>query len=136
MALPAYKFDPEATLTILHKFDSIFAALCTGQHPVTKDPIPGATANRPLVTQTQKVRIRSLAETTRYKIFSCLEDSGSSSFSELNENGNVIYDDEPLDADIPMQPWLMEAAKVYDQTLMLLADQGEGDDLDGGCYAD
>ncbi|KAJ5893026.1 hypothetical protein N7504_009717 [Penicillium tannophilum] len=136
MALPTYKFDPEATLTILHKFDSIFAALCTGQHPVTKEPIPGAAADRPLVTQTQKVRIRSLAEMTRYKIFSCLESSGSSSFSELNENGNVVYDDEPLGADTPMQPWLMEAARVYDQTLMLLADQGEGDDLDGGFSAD
>ncbi|KAJ5632172.1 hypothetical protein N7490_008511 [Penicillium lividum] len=145
MALPTYKFDPESTLTLLHKFDSVFAALCTGKHPVTNAPIPGAVDGRPLVTQTQKVRIRSLAETTRYKIFSCLEESDSS-FGDGNANGNGVgngnqngngqdYDDEE-DLDVPMQPWLMEAAKVYDQTLMLLADQGEGADLmqlDGVC---
>ncbi|KAJ5929742.1 hypothetical protein N7454_006692 [Penicillium verhagenii] len=138
MALPTYQFDPEATLNVLHKFDSVFAALCTGQHPVTNDPIPGATADRPLVTQTQKVRIRSLAETTRYKIFSCLSGSDSDSLGGVNGNGHVPYDDDDDqdDDDIPVQPWLMEAARVYDKTLMLLADQGDGGELDGGCYAD
>ena len=145
MSLKTYKFDPEATLTILHKFDSVFAALCTGKHPLTGAPLPGAQGDRPLVTQTQKVRIRSLAEATRYKIFSFFGDSDSSGLGGLNGNG-FHYDDDndgtedggdgeqdegddDTEAD---QPWLLEATNVYDQTLMLLADQGDGDNMDGG----
>lgn len=112
MSLPTYKFDPESALTILHKFDEIFAALCTGAHPSSHSPLPGTVDGRPLVTQTQKVRIRSLAETTRNKIFSCLPDS--------DEGGD--WDD----GDEVEQPWVLEATRVYDRTLMLLGDQGDG----------
>jgi len=103
MALKTYPFDPECALGLLHKFDSVFEALCTGFHPLTHAPLPGSSEARQLVTQTQKVRIRSLAEMTRNKVFSLL--SGS--------------DDDDL------EPWLLEATKVYDKTLMLLADHGE-----------
>lgn len=115
MALPAYKFDPETTLAILHKFDAVFAALCTGIHPLTQLPLHGAVEGRPFVTQTQKVRIRSLAEMTRSRIFACLPDP-----------------DEGEDEEVE-QPWVVEATRVYDRTLMLLADQGEDN---GELYAD
>lgn len=114
MALPTYPFDPPAMLTILHKFDAIFAALCTGLHPITGSALPGADSGRPLVTQTQKVRIRSLAEDTRNQIFLVLPDSDERDVEE-GEGGESE----------DMQPWLMEATRVYDRTLMLLADQGE-----------
>lgn len=120
MALPTYKFDPETTLAILHKFDVVFAALCTGIHPLTQLPLRGAVEGRPMVTQTQKVRIRSLAEMTRSKIFACLPDP--------DEGEDGTERDEEVE-----QPWLLEATRVYDRTLMLLADQGEDG---GGLYAD
>ncbi|KAJ5580167.1 uncharacterized protein N7459_006152 [Penicillium hispanicum] len=111
MALPTHTFDPPSTLTILSKFDAIFAALCTGLHPLTESALPGADSGRPLVTQTQKVRIRSLAETTRNQIFLLLPDPDEGDGGDENENESA---DE--------QPWLMEATRVYDRTLMLLAD--------------
>lgn len=113
MSLPTYKFDPESTLAILHKLDEVFAALCTGTHPLTRAPLRGNVDDRPLVTQTQKVRIRSLAEMTRNKIFACLPDF-----------------DEGEDEQAEEQAWVLEATRVYDRTLMLLADQGE----DGGGF--
>lgn len=103
MALKSYPFDPESILGILHKFDCVFEALCTGVHPLTNEPIPGARDRWQTVTQTQKVRIRSLAEMTRNKLFSMLPD----------------YEDEDVE-----QPWLIEVTRVYDRTLMLLADEG------------
>lgn len=121
MALPTYRFDPESTLRILHKFDEVFAALCTGVHPLTHSPLHGAVQGRPFVTQTQKVRIRSLAEMTRNKLFACLPDP--------DEGQDAPEPDEEVD-----QPWLIEATRVYDRTLMLLADRGVEDG--GGPYAD
>ena len=51
MALPTYKFEPEATLTILNKFNIVFAALCTGKHPTTQNSLPGIVGDHPLVTR-------------------------------------------------------------------------------------
>lgn len=92
-------------------------ALCTGIHPITREPLREASTSasagidsgpRSLVTQTQKVRIRSLAETTRYKVFSVLP----------------VGDEEEEGEEGGEQPWVLEATKVYDRTLMLLADDG------------
>lgn len=112
MALPTHPFDGPAVLSLLHKFDEVFVALCTGIHPITKEPLREAGARGgSLVTQTQKVRIRSLAETTRYRVFSVLGDA---------EEGDGETDSE--------QPWVLEATRVYDRTLMLLADGDEIND--------
>ncbi|KAJ5895552.1 Ribosomal RNA-processing protein 7 [Penicillium taxi] len=111
MSLKTYPFDPEPILTTLHKFDAVFAALCKGTHPFSGAPLPGS-QTRPLVTQTQKVRIRSLAETTRAAVFASL-----SSNEDLDGS-----DEENEETAQPEKPWLMEATRVYDQTLMLLAD--------------
>ncbi|KAJ5128397.1 hypothetical protein N7448_002116 [Penicillium atrosanguineum] len=102
-SLKTYPFTPYPTLGILHKFDSVFVALCTGRHPLTNVEIPGAHDQRQVVTQTQKVRIRSLAETTRNTIF------------------GMLPDDEEEE-----QPWLEDVARVYDGVLMLLEGEGEG----------
>lgn len=114
MALPTHPFDGPTALTLLHKFDEVFVALCTGIDPLTREPLASASASgqerpRSLVTQTQKVRIRSLAETTRYKVFSVLPGE-----DEEGEEGEGE------------QAWVLEATRVYDRTLMLLADS-EGD---------
>lgn len=112
-ALPTHPFDGPSALTLLHKFDEVFVALCTGIHPLTREPLREASAQTGrgsvLVTQTQKVRIRSLAETTRYKVFSVLPVG-----DEEEEGGDEEGAGE--------QPWVLEATRVYDRTLMLLAD--------------
>lgn len=67
------------------------------------------------------MRIRSLAERTRYQVFSCLAKS--------NERGNAANgygdgDDEDEDSDDEVdEPWMLEATQVYEKSLMLLAEQ-------------
>ncbi|KAJ5413417.1 hypothetical protein N7465_005722 [Penicillium sp. CMV-2018d] len=120
-SLPAFPFDAPPTLNILHKLDSVFAALCTSTHPLTGAVLPGAQPGQSLVTETQKVRIRSLAERTRYQVFSCLAKS--------TERGNAANgygdgDDEDEDSgDEVDEPWMLEATRVYEKSLMLLAEQ-------------
>lgn len=118
MSIKTYPFDPKALLTTLHKLDAVLAALCKGTHPVSGAPLPGST--RPLVTQTQKVRIRSLAENTRHRVFSSLP----SDEEEIEEDGEGDGDDsgDGGGTEMERQPWLLEATRVYDRTLMLLAD--------------
>lgn len=66
------------------------------------------------MTETQKVRIRSLAERTRYRVFSCLG-STESTFAGL--------DDEEEQEEEINEPWMLEATRVYEKSLMLLAEQ-------------
>ncbi|CAG7949128.1 unnamed protein product [Penicillium olsonii] len=122
-SLPSFSFSAEATLSIFHKFDCVFAALCTGTHPTTGVALPGAVIGQSLVTETQKVRIRSLAERTRHQVFSLL--TSSSTFA-----GDEDGDEELDEVD---EPWMLEATKVYEKSLMLLAEQNdvtvEGDEF-------
>jgi hypothetical protein len=60
------------------------------------------------------VRIRSLAERTRYQVFSCLGSTESTSAG--------VDDGEEQEEEIN-EPWMLEAAKVYEKSLMLLAEQ-------------
>jgi hypothetical protein len=65
---------------------------------------------------------------TRYEVFSAL---GSS--REITGDGEGDYDDEAEDDE---EPWMLEATRVYEKSLMLLAEQDPGvagDDGDVGC---
>jgi hypothetical protein len=66
---------------------------------------------------------------TRYEVFSAL--GGSS--REITGDGEGDYDDEGEDDE---EPWMLEATRVYEKSLMLLAEQDPGvagDDGDVGC---
>ncbi|KGO77140.1 hypothetical protein PITC_023820 [Penicillium italicum] len=123
-SLPAFPFDAPPALTILHKLDSVFAALCTGTHPLTEAVLPGAQPGQSLVTETQKVRIRSLAERTRYQVFSCLAKASERGNAATVDNGYGYVDDEDEESgDEVDEPWMLEATRVYEKSLMLLAEQ-------------
>ncbi|KAF9244318.1 hypothetical protein DTO027I6_6600 [Penicillium roqueforti] len=123
-SLPAFPFDAPPTLNILYKLDSVFAALCTGTHPLTGAVLPGAQLGHSLVTETQKVRIRSLAERTRYEVFSCLEKSKDGvNAGTVNTGGYGYGDDEDEASGDEVEPWMLEATRVYEKSLMLLAEQ-------------
>ncbi|KAJ5121147.1 uncharacterized protein N7515_009108 [Penicillium bovifimosum] len=128
-SLPAFPFEAQPTLSILHKLDSVFAALCTGTHPVDGLVLPGAQPGQSLATETQKVRIRSLAERTRYEVFSCL---GRSSGKVADGDG---WDEEDSGDEVD-EPWMLEATRVYEKCLMLLAEQdpeGESEGMEFNC---
>ncbi|CEJ55165.1 hypothetical protein PMG11_01439 [Penicillium brasilianum] len=114
-SLGTYPFDPEPTLAILDKLDYYFIALMQGEHPLSHVRLPGADTHRPFVTQTQKVRIRSIAESTRTKLFSMMPQSQD----DEDEDGEEESDDweEP-----EMPPWMMQATRIYERVLMLLGD--------------
>ncbi|KAJ5707976.1 hypothetical protein N7488_007777 [Penicillium malachiteum] len=133
-ALSMFDFDPEPILTILHKFDVIFVALCTGKHPFTQEPLPGVVEGQSLATQTQQVRMRSLAEATRFKVFQVASFSSSDDSIEVEEERNEgehgyerEYEDEDEDEnedayeDGDDSPSLMMALTyIYERTLMSL----------------
>ncbi|KAJ6185064.1 hypothetical protein N7519_006365 [Penicillium mononematosum] len=124
-SLPAFPFDAPPTLNIFHKLDSVFAALCTSTHPLTGATLPGARSGQSLVTETQKVRIRSLAERTRHQVFSCLaksNDRGNAAAVSANGYGYGDDEDEESGDDVD-EPWMLEATRVYEKSLMLLAEQ-------------
>lgn len=66
------------------------------------------------------MRIRSLAERTRYAIFSCLEKSNQTANPTAYGNGDWGDEDSTDEVD---EPWMLEAARVYEKSLMLLAEQ-------------
>ncbi|KOS37303.1 hypothetical protein ACN38_g11908 [Penicillium nordicum] len=122
-SLPAFSFDAPSTLNILHKLDSVFAALCTSTHPLTGAVLPGAQPGQSLVTETQKVRVRSLAERTRYQVFSCLAMSNERGpGNAANDYGDGDDEDEDSGDEVD-EPWMLEATRVYEKSLMLLAEQ-------------
>lgn len=64
------------------------------------------------------MRIRSLAERTRYQVFSCLGRSHHTDGDEGEESDEVD------------EPWMLEATRVYEQSLMLLAEQDAEPEMD------
>lgn len=85
---------------------------------MTGSSLPGAVVGQSLLTETQKVRIRSLAETTRFQVFA--------SFSASSTSVGAGDDDDEEEHEEPQfSPMMFAATKVYEKTLMLLAEQGD-----------
>lgn len=145
--LPSYPFAPRATFRLLGKLDSVFASLLTGLGAETGLPIPGFEGGRGLVSMTEKVRIKSIAESCRVAV---VEARVRGDGGEGEGEASVATDEEEeedmagsVDAEgfgETVGRWEMEAARVYEKTIQLLGDelgkQGEfegGFDAGGGC---
>ncbi|KAJ5782141.1 hypothetical protein N7457_003915 [Penicillium paradoxum] len=125
-SLPAFPFEAQPTLSIFYKLDSVFAALCTATHPLSGAVLPGAQPGQSLATETQKVRIRSLAERTRLEVFACL----GRSHQKVNPANGDEWDDDEDSGDEVDEPWMLEATRVYEKSLMLLAEQDEPEEME------
>lgn len=123
--LPDHPFDCYTTLQLLNKFDVIFVTLCTGKHPVTNLRLPGS-ANMQLMTQTQKVRIKSLAEQSRSMVFIHLNKD-----DDENENAyDAANDEEEIDFDMKRDDdsdgkWTAGVSAIYVGIITLLSDEFE-----------
>ena len=71
--LPEYPFSPKATFRLLKKLDSVFASLLTGEDADSGAPLPGFESRRNVVSMTEKVRIKSIAETCRVAVVEARE---------------------------------------------------------------
>ncbi|KAE8377440.1 hypothetical protein BDV26DRAFT_293164 [Aspergillus bertholletiae] len=146
--LPEYSFTPRATFRLLKKMDSVFASLLTGEDADSGAPLPGFESRRNVVSMTEKVRIKSIAETCRVVVVEASEqvdgpeDDDEDGFSDDDDVDDVFGTDDQL---APGR-WEMETARVYEKTIQLLGDElgkaGEFCDADlapgdaSGCQAE
>ncbi|KAL1848792.1 hypothetical protein Plec18170_007803 [Paecilomyces lecythidis] len=135
--LPEYPFSPRSTFRLIRKLDAIFASLITGEDADTGAPISGFENRRNVVSMTEKVRIKSLAEACRIAVVEARdrEDSRVTEEEEadgmnVDETGDENEDDEVYGVDSYVDApdrWEMEGARVYERTIQLLGDElGKG----------
>lgn len=120
--MPSYPFAPRVTFRVLRKLDAIFASLLTGVD-VEGDsgaPLAGFEGRREVVSMTEKVRIKSVAETARVVVFEA-RDSQEEGGDEDEEDAED--DEESQEVETVVGKWEMEAAQVYERTIQLLGDE-------------
>ncbi|KAL4991759.1 hypothetical protein BDW68DRAFT_126831 [Aspergillus falconensis] len=122
--LPDYPFSGKATFRLLRKLDSFFTSLILGEDAETGQPLSGFEGRRNVVSMTEKVRIKSIAETARVLVVEKGErmDSDADGNDDLKEDGE---DEMDMDLEIKvdrLERWEMETARVYEKTIQLLGD--------------
>jgi len=131
--LPDYPFSPAATFRLLRKLDIIFASLIVGEDVETGSPLSGFETRRDIVSMTEKVRIKSIAEMGRLAVIQATDREDEENDDEMdldstNGNGDGIDDDSDDSAEgvaVDRYPeglgkWEMEAGRVYERTIDLL----------------
>lgn len=90
-------------------------------------PLPGFEGRRNVVSMTEKVRIKSIAESCRVAVVEAREqvdepggDDEDESSDENDDDEDEVFADEYAGA--PGR-WEMEAARVYEKTIQLLGDE-------------
>ncbi|KAL2864898.1 general transcription factor IIH subunit TFB6 family [Aspergillus lucknowensis] len=125
--LPDYPFTAKATFRLLRKLDSFFASLIIGEDADTGQPLSGFEGRRNIVSMTEKVRVKSIAETARVIVVETEE--GRDPYDDEGEDEDESDDDEmDLEVDGPglgeaPGKWEMETARVYEKTIQLLGDE-------------
>ncbi|PTU22189.1 hypothetical protein P175DRAFT_0457641, partial [Aspergillus ochraceoroseus IBT 24754] len=136
--LPDYPFAANATFRLLRKLDSVFASLVLGEDSESGVPLSGFEGGRRnVVSMTEKVRIKSIAETSRVTVVEAREqtdglveaDDDDDDDDEFGLDGHDAFGTEETPG-----KWEMETAKVYEKTIQLLGDElgqaGEFCDVD------
>ncbi|KAB8228122.1 general transcription factor IIH subunit TFB6 family, partial [Aspergillus alliaceus] len=124
--LPEYPFSPKATFRLLKKLDSIFASLLTGEDADSGAPLAGFETRRNIVSMTEKVRIKSIAETCRVAVVEAREqvdgpdDEDADDFSDEDDDMDDVFGTEDY---LALARWEMETARVFEKTIQLLGDE-------------
>ena len=135
--VPGFRPAPRTLFRLLRKLDYAFASLLQGRDLDTWEPLPGfETGWR--VSNTEKVRLKSIVERTRLCVAEVVGDGISEPESEANDNNNNnnnnnkdgapaveerIEDEYGVDDDTT---WDMEISGVYDETIVELGDMLRG----------
>ncbi|KAH8692409.1 hypothetical protein BGW36DRAFT_387551 [Talaromyces proteolyticus] len=138
--LPDFPFTPKPTFRLLRKLDSVFVSLLTGEDAESGAPLSGFEGRRSVVSMTEKVRIKSIAEACRIAVIEAREreedddedeedeeeDDEMDIDREFDENRNFGVDE---GLTVPGQ-WEMDIARIYERTIQFLGDElGKGTDL-------
>ncbi|PWY77120.1 hypothetical protein BO70DRAFT_398009 [Aspergillus heteromorphus CBS 117.55] len=125
--LPEYPFSAKATFRLLRKLDEVFAALLTGVDGEGKTVSGCEGSIGGVVSMTEKVRIKSIAEMGRVVVVDVRErereDGGEDEDDEDDDDDDEDFGDGlGTDEYPPPGKWEMETAKVYEKTIQLLGD--------------
>lgn len=137
--IPAFPAAPRPLFRLLGKLDHAFASLIQQRDIGTGDPLPGFSMRRG-VSDTEKVRIKSLVERTRICVVDVMSrgefEEDDSPIQEEPVQSDIEGDlilEEPADLDVDDDPeddnWDMMVARVYDRTLVELGDTMEGPEI-------
>lgn len=129
--LPEYPhFQPKPTFRLLKKLDIIFASLLLGEDVETGVPLSGFEYTKNIVSTTEKVRIKSIAEASRIVVVEMREkDLEYQDDSGTDWEDGMDIDESELESN-HTGLWEMEAARVYERTIQLLGDElGKGGEL-------
>ncbi|KAL1963221.1 hypothetical protein VTN77DRAFT_8546 [Rasamsonia byssochlamydoides] len=139
--LPDYPFSPKSIFRLLKKLDIIFASLLLGEDVESGAPLSGFEGQRQVVSMTEKVRIKSIAETSRLVVVEARDRGddetvkGDEDEDETDLDGGANDDDDDdfgtedryLEEETPGR-WEMEAARIYERTIQILGDElGKGE---------
>ncbi|OJZ81453.1 hypothetical protein ASPFODRAFT_145810 [Aspergillus luchuensis CBS 106.47] len=123
--LPEYPFSAAPTFRLLRKLDEVFAELLGGGS--------GNGEKKSVVSMTEKVRIKSIAESCRVLVVEKrekeIEDANGAEDDDYDEDEDEEFEDVYGDANkledyMPVPgKWEMETAKVYERTIQLLGDE-------------
>lgn len=105
-----FPFSAACTFGLVDRLDFFFASLLQGHDVETGTPLSGFETRRNLVSMTEKVRIKSIAETCRIAVV------------EVMERGNDEEEEGLSEEDGPSK-WQVEATRVYQRTIQLLGDE-------------
>jgi Subunit 11 of the general transcription factor TFIIH len=108
---------------LLRKFDVMFASLLVGEDVESGVPLSGFEGGS-VVSMTEKVRIKSVAETSRIVVVE-MEVGDVDVYDDEDEDEEEEYGmdiDEDIDG-IESRTWEMEAARVYERTIQYLGDE-------------
>ncbi|CEL06752.1 hypothetical protein ASPCAL09924 [Aspergillus calidoustus] len=122
--LPDYPFVAKPTFRLLRKLDSFFASLILGEDSESGQPLSGFEGRNNIVSMTEKVRVKSIAETARVIVV----EAGEGRDPEVDDEMNGESDEDDMDiegfglGEAPSK-WEMETARVYEKTIQLLGDE-------------
>jgi len=135
-----YPPSPTATFRVLKKLDLAFASLLQGVNVESGARLPGFERG-PVISVTEKVRIKSLVEQTRVKVVNVMsaggteasvEDDGSATETDTEDSFHLAdstVDEDAMDDEDdydevmgPIETTEMGIAKVYDHTMVELGD--------------
>ncbi|KAI9754769.1 MAG: hypothetical protein M4579_004554 [Chaenotheca gracillima] len=132
--LPSFPPSPKSMFRLLHKLDYAFSSLLQGQDFDSGTTLPGF-ENGGGLNNTQKVRIKSLVETTRVVVVDVMRssdereeemDGGDEEGDRTETEDTDASVDEGMQDDGP-DTWDMELARVYDRTIVQLGENFASD---------
>ncbi|OJJ34356.1 hypothetical protein ASPWEDRAFT_42339 [Aspergillus wentii DTO 134E9] len=128
--LPDYPFTSGTTFRLIRKLDSVFASLLLGEDVESGAPLSGFENKSNVVSMTEKVRIKSIAETCRVTVVEAREqEDATGAEDDDDEDDDFTDDDDMADAfgtggfEETPDRWEMEAGRVYERTIQLLGDE-------------